>query len=200
MIKTLFLPGASGSGAFWKPVAAHAHLNGIFFSWPGLGEEPPQLHINSIDDLVALVTKEMTEPVNIVAQSMGGVIAMKLALTFPDLVKRLVLAVTSGGIPVSDFGGADWRTNYSITFPDAASWIADPIPDISNLISTITVPTLLLWGSADPISPVAVGERLRDLLPNARLCVFADADHDLALSHVDAVACEVRHHLTAATA
>ena len=104
MTKTLFLPGASGSAAFWRPVAAHAQLEGVFFSWPGLGREPPQPDINSINDLAGLVAREITEPVSIVAQSMGGVIAMKLALTFPNLVKRLVLAVTSGGVPVADLG------------------------------------------------------------------------------------------------
>lgn len=199
MIKTLFLPGASGSAAFWRPVAAHAQLEGIFFSWPGLGREPPHYDINSIDDLAAMVAKEITEPVSIVAQSMGGVIAMKLALNFPGLIKRLVLAVTSGGVPVADLGGSDWRSDYSATFPQAAKWIADPVADLSSQIRTIAAPTLLLWGSADTISPVAVGERLRGLLPNARLCIIADADHDLAQSHAHTVAIEVRHHLTAAS-
>ena len=199
MTKTLFLPGASGSAAFWRPVAAHAQLEGVFFSWPGLGREPPQPDINSINDLAGLVAREITEPVSIVAQSMGGVIAMKLALTFPNLVKRLVLAVTSGGVPVADLGGLNWRTSYYTDFPQAAKWIADPVADLSSQIPTITAPTLLLWGGADSISPVAVGERLRELLPNARLRVFDDADHDLAQSHADTVAIEVRHHLTAAS-
>jgi pimeloyl-ACP methyl ester carboxylesterase len=199
VIKTLFLPGASGSAAFWKPVAVQAELEGLFFSWPGLGHEPPHPDINSIDDLTDLVAREITSPVNIVAQSMGGVVAMKLALSFPDLVKNLVLAVTSGGVPVGDLGGTEWRPNYSANLPQAARWIADPVTDLSGQIPTITAPTLLLWGDADPISPAAVGERLRDLLPNARLCIFAGADHDLAQSHADKVAIEILHHLTAAS-
>lgn len=199
MIKTLFLPGAAGSAAFWRPVAVHAQLEGVFFSWPGLGREPPRPDINSIDDLAGLIAREITEPVNIVAQSMGGVIAMKLALTFPGLVKRLVLAVTSGGVPIADLGGLNWQSNYSANFPEAAKWIADPVADLSSQIPTITAPTLLLWGGADPISPVAVGERLRDLLPNARLCIFGDADHDVAQSHADKVAIEIRHHLMVAS-
>lgn len=197
--KTLFLPGAAGSSAFWKPVAALAKLDGVFLSWPGLGREPPRRDINSIDDLAGLVAKEITEPVSIVAQSMGGVIAMKLALTFPGLVERLVLAVTSGGVPVADLGGLNWRSNYSANFPQAAKWIADPVADLSSQIPSITAPTLLLWGGADPIGPVAVGERLRDLLPNARLCVFYDADHDVGQSHAEKVAIEVRRHLTGAS-
>ncbi|BCK76653.1 hypothetical protein AA0242T_2929 [Acetobacter aceti NRIC 0242] len=197
MFKTLFLPGAGGSASFWKPVAAHAQLDGIFFAWPGLGTEPPLPSINSINDLTTLVANEITEPVSIVAQSMGGFIAMKLALKFPGMVRSLVLAATSGGVPVADLGGSEWQSDYFSTFPQAAKWIADPVVDLSSQLPSIDMPTLLLWGDADPISPLAVGERLLSLLPNARLDIFPGADHDLAQTHSEAVAIEVKRHLTA---
>ncbi|MGN7125602.1 alpha/beta fold hydrolase [Methylorubrum thiocyanatum] len=196
MPKILFLPGASGQASFWQSAASRAGLEGVFFSWPGLGAEPPQPGIAGIDDLSALVEREMTEPVSIVAQSMGGFVAIKLALSKPELVERLVLAVTSGGIPVASMGGADWRSDYFATFPNAATWIGDPVPDLSSRLTAIEAPTLLLWGDADPISPVAVGQRLLALLPNARLRIFPDADHDLARTHADSVAAEIREHLT----
>ncbi|MDB5577568.1 MAG: alpha/beta hydrolase [Bradyrhizobium sp.] len=199
MPKTLFLPGAGGSATFWKPVATHSQLDGVFFAWPGLGAETPEPGIDNIDDLTSLVANEITGPVNIVAQSMGGFIAIRLALAFPHLVKRLVLAVTSGGVSVADLGGSDWRTEYFAAFPQAAKWIADPVSDLSDQISSIEVPTLLLWGDADPISPVAVGERLSALMPNSRLCIFPGADHNLAQTHVEAVAVEVKRHLMAAS-
>jgi pimeloyl-ACP methyl ester carboxylesterase len=199
MLKTLFLPGAGGSASFWKPVAIHSKLDGVFFAWPGLGAEPPEPGIDGIDDLIALVAKEITEPVGIVAQSMGGLVAIELALAFSDLVKCLVLAVTSGGLPVADLGGSDWRPEYFAAFPQAARWIADPVRDLSNVIPKIEAPTLLLWGDADPISPVAVGQLLSALIPNARLHVFRGADHDLAQTHAKEVAVEVRRHLVAAS-
>ena len=197
MTTTLFLPGASGSATFWRPVAHAAGLDGVFLSWPGLGAEPADASVNGIDDLVALAASHVTEPVNIVAQSMGGVVAIRLALMFPDLVRRLVLAVTSGGVPVADLGGSDWRDDYYAAFPTAAAWIANPVPDLSTAMQSIEAPTLLLWGDADPISPVAVGDRLASLIPNARLHVFAGADHDLAQTHPEAVGREVRDHLAA---
>ncbi len=40
MSKLLLLPGASGSASFWKPVADRAGVDGVFFAWPGLGDEP----------------------------------------------------------------------------------------------------------------------------------------------------------------
>jgi len=199
MLKTLFLPGAGGSASFWKPLATHAQLNGVFFAWPGLGAEPLQPSISSIDDLIDLVANEITEPVSIVAQSMGGFIAIKLALALPNLVKCLVLAVTSGGVPVTDLGGSDWRSNYSIAFPQAARWIADPVTDLSDQISSIEAPTLLLWGDADPISPGGGGGGLGRPSQNAGLGTFPGGDTALAQTHVDAVAVEVKRHLMAAS-
>lgn len=197
MTTALFLPGASGSATFWRPVARHAELDGVFLAWPGLGAEPAHVDVNCLEDLVMLAASHVTEPVNIVAQSMGGFVAIRLALMFPDLVKGLVLAVTSGGVPVANLGGSDWRDDYFAAFPNAATWIADPVPDLSEMMRSIKAPTLLLWGDADPISPIAVGERLASLIPDARLHVFKGADHDLAQTHPEAVAREVRGHLTA---
>lgn len=197
MTKTLFLPGASGSPTFWRPVAQHAGLDGVFLAWPGLGAEPAQAGVNSLDDLVAFAASHVSEPVNIVAQSMGGFVAIKLALMFPNLVRRLVLTATSGGVPMADLGGSDWRGDYFAAFPKAAPWIAAPAPDLSEAIRSIKAPTLLLWGDADPISPVTVGGRLASLLSDARLRVFEGANHDLAQTHPEAVAKEVREHLTA---
>lgn len=195
MTKTLFLPGASGSADFWRPVAEHAGLDGVFLSWPGLGDEPARAGIDSLDDLTALAAAHVTGPVNIVAQSMGGVIALRLALAFPEHVQRLVLTVTSGGVPVADLGGQDWRPDYFAGFPHAGRWSADPVPDLSPRLSEIEAPTLLLWGDADPISPVAVGERLLSLLPHARLSVIAGGGHDLARTHAATVAEQIRAHL-----
>ncbi len=107
MFKTLFLPGASGSASFWKPVATAAGLDGVFLSWPGLGAEPPRQDISGIDDLIALTAREITEPVNIVAQSMGGLIAIQLALSMPRMVKRLVLGGVDKFEPVSGGGEMD---------------------------------------------------------------------------------------------
>lgn len=80
----------------------------------------------------------------------------------------------------------------------AARWVVQAVEDLSARLPQIPAPTLLLWGGADPISPSAVGERLRDLLPAARLCILADAGHDLAQTHTATVADQIRRHLDAA--
>lgn len=193
--ETLFLPGAGGSASFWRPVADRMGIEGTFFSWPGLGHEAPDPDIGDFDDLVAMVVGQINSPVDIVAQSMGGVVAIQAALARPQYIRRLVLAVTSGGLPLAELGAADWRGDYFRLFPDAAQWIGAAGPDLSAEIRTINAPTLLLWGDSDPISPVAVGERLCKLLPDADLNVLPGAGHDLALTHVPEVADLISAHL-----
>lgn len=193
--KTLFLPGAGGSASFWRPVADRMGIEGQFFSWPGLGNEPADPAITSIDDLVAMVVGTIDGPVNLVAQSMGGVVAIRAALAKQQFIQKLVLAVTSGGLPLADLGAADWREDYYRSFPSAARWISARGVDLSEEIKTIKAPTLLLWGDSDPISPVAVGERLGRLLRTSELHVIAGAGHDLAQTHVPVVAPLIGAHL-----
>lgn len=194
-VRTLFLPGAGGSASFWRPVADRLGIEGGFFSWPGLGAEAPDPGITSLDDLVAMVVEDIDGPVNLVAQSMGGVVAIRAALAKPQFIHKLVLAVTSGGLPLADFGAADWRGDYFRAYPSAARWISAPGVDLSEQIRTIRAPALLLWGDSDPISPVAVGERLNQLLPTSELRVIAGAGHDLAQTHVPEVADLIGAHL-----
>jgi surfactin synthase thioesterase subunit len=60
-VEILFLPGAGGSPEFWKPVAKllPGEWDKVFFGWPGLGDQPHDPTINSIDDLVRLVEIEI---------------------------------------------------------------------------------------------------------------------------------------------
>jgi pimeloyl-ACP methyl ester carboxylesterase len=197
MAKILFLPGAGASPDFWKPVGARlpADWPKHYFGWPGLGHQPHDPAITGVDDLVQLVTAKMDEPVDLVAQSMGGVIAARIALAQPALVRRLVLCVTSGGVDMAGFGATDWRANYRKSFPNAAAWITSMAASPGLPVEQIAAPTLLIWGDADPISPVAVGRHLEARIPNARLEVVAGGDHDLAATHSALVAPLIARHL-----
>lgn len=196
--RILFLPGAGGSPQFWKPVAEAlpATWPKEHFGWPGLGAQPHDPAICSVDDLKRLVTERMDEPVDLVAQSMGGVIAARIALEHPERVRRLVLCVTSGGVDMAGLGASEWRADYRRSFPKAVSWITDGTPPPPLPVEKIAVPTLLIWGDADPISPVAVGRHLAERLPQARLEIVPGGDHDVASTHADLVARLIAKHLS----
>ena len=198
--RVFFLPGASGDGRFWHPVAERlpAAWDKTFFDWPGLGRVPSRPDVNSLDDLALLVLCQAgTGPVDLVAQSMGGVVAMTVALAHPERVRRIVLTATSAGIDITPFEPEDWRSEYAQEFPDAASWILTERPNLSARLSSVTAPTLLVWSDADPISPLGVGQRLAGLLPCAELVVLPVTGHMFARDQADLVAPHVLRHLGA---
>jgi len=195
--RILFLPGAGGRGAFWQPVAERLTFpcDPVLLDWPGLGDVPSDPDVNGLDDLVSRVLERLDGPADLVAQSVGGVVAIRAVLERPAMVRRLVLAATSGGVDTSRFDAQDWRPEYRREFPQAASWILEHRSDLSDRIRTIGSSTLLVWGDADPISPVGVGEYLARLLPNARLVVIRGGDHALARDQAGEVAAHIAAHL-----
>jgi pimeloyl-ACP methyl ester carboxylesterase len=195
--KLFFLPGASGRTDFWHPVSELLTCPApkIHVAWPGFGGVPPDPAVTGIGDLATRVLAGIDQPSAIVAQSMGGVVAMLAALQRPELVTHLVLAATSGGIDMRAFDAEDWRPAMRAAQPGLPDWFASYHEDLAPHLSTLRIPTLLLWGDADPISPVQAGRRLASLLPVAELHVLPGADHDLARTCAGIVAPLVDRHL-----
>jgi len=193
----LFLPGASGNTAVWQPVSGGLRHPGErrFISWPGFGGVPTEPGVNSMDDLVDRVVDAMTGPVDMLAQSMGGTIAIRAALQKPEMVRHLVLSVTSGGLDLASLGAIDWRPWYREAFPTLPDWFMAERIDLTDRLRELTMPVLLLWGDADPISPVAVGERLAELFPRAELVVIKNGTHDLVAECAHEVIPHIEAHL-----
>ncbi len=188
--RVVFLPGAGGRRDFWQPVASRAgdSFECVLLGWPGFGGNPPDPEVEDMAGLLRLVFERLDRPAWLAAQSMGGVLAMQAALQRPDLVRGLVLAATSGGVDVRGLGGADWRPDYVAEFPGAPPWFVDDVTDVTDRLPTLRCPVLLLFGDADPLSPVAVGEHLRELIPAAVLRVVRGGDHAFAHDRPDEVA------------
>lgn len=197
--RLLFLPGAGADPRFWRPLADRlpADWEKVFFGWPGLGDQPADPNVNGIADLVAMVEAQLgDQPVDLLAQSMGGAVAMAVTLRNPTKVRRLVLAVTSGGVDMTGLGGSNWRETYRANNPAAARWVTDERPDHTADLPSVTQPTLLIWGDADPISPLAVGHHLEALLPNAVLRIVPGGDHSFVEERPDEIAPWIVEHLS----
>ncbi|MFF7065073.1 alpha/beta fold hydrolase [Pseudomonas sp. NPDC008258] len=195
--KILFLPGASGNAQFWCPVAEalETTIAAHHIGWPGFGDTPANPNVTCLEHLAALAITQIDRPTALVAQSMGGVVAVHIALERPDLVTHLVLAVTSGGLNLPALGAMDWRAAFESDNPTLPRWFLDDRADLSARLHELRLPVLLLWGAVDPISPIAVGQRLAQLIPDARLEVFPKAGHDLGHTHAKTVAKLIDEHL-----
>jgi pimeloyl-ACP methyl ester carboxylesterase len=195
--RVLLLPGAGGDREFWSPLAQRlpADWEKIALAWPGLGDQPHDPTVGGLEDLVTLASAALTTPSDLIAQSMGGVVALRLAARYPERVRRLVLIATSGGFDPAAHDAEDWRHEYRRTYPDAAAWITESIPDTAPEIAAITAPTLLLWGDHDPISPISVATTLAQAFRHARMHVVAGGTHSLAHDQPDIIAPWIIEHL-----
>lgn len=193
----LFLPGASGNDQLWRGVADELNhpAERRFIRWPGFGGAPIDPHVCGMSDLVTYVTRELHQPVALLAQSMGGVVAIRAALEKPQRVTHLVLSVTSGGLDVRALGGADWRPLFRAANPTLPNWFEIDRSDLSDQLRELRQPVLLLWGDSDPISPVEVGQRLAALLPNSELYVVRGGTHDLVAERASEITPLIARHL-----
>jgi len=191
-----YLPGASGRSTVWEPIAnVLAHRREAFlFAYPGLGEAPDHEEIRSLPDLVRWVASELPERCDLVALSVGSTIALRLALEYPERIRRLVLVVPCGGVNAERFGALDWREAFVAARPFAPRWFVTDKSDFSDRLSQISAPTLLVLGEDDPIAPPAIGKFLLEQLPNAKLEVISDASHDLEEEHPAFLASLIEAH------
>src|ERR1043165_6688437 len=90
----VFLHGAGGSGQlFAKQFQALRHrFRSYFLDLPGHGKSPPILKPDISNYARALESwiSDLKTPVTVVGHSMGGAIALELAVRRPALVERLV--------------------------------------------------------------------------------------------------------------
>jgi pimeloyl-ACP methyl ester carboxylesterase len=194
----IFLPGAGGMADFWEPVAEllDIPLKQVFIGWPGFGDAPHDPSVSKLTDLVDFVFKQVQQPMHIIAQSMGGVVALLMALEQPDLIEKLVLAGTSGGMDMTQFNAEDWRPDFTKEMPEATpSWFVDDRTDISSSLGSIQAPTLLMRGGDDAISPPGAMEYLSRMIPDTQLCVIPQAGHLMPREQPAEVAATIRAFL-----
>ena len=198
MTKLVFLPGASGSQHFWQPLRAALteYTDQQVIAYPSFDGVAPNLAIQNLHDLQEFVEKQIEDDSILIAQSMGGVLAVGLALKHPQKVKGLVLLATSGGLDLKTFHCADWRTDYRELFKTMPDWFEQDQTEFSRLqLESLDIPILLIWGDHDPLSTVQLGQYLARIFKNAKLHIIQGGDHFFANSHANQVAMLIQDYL-----
>jgi|SRR5687768_16252666 len=193
----VLLPGAGGRLDLLKPIGERlARRRATYLcEYPGIGHAAPNPSLQTLADLQSHLLAELPERFDLIAKSMGGVLALRIAREHPQRVRKLVLLATSGGVNVAALGGIDWRDTFRRLQPDAPSWFVDDRSDLTAELGLITQQTLLIFGEADLIAPVRVGHFLKSKLPDARLELVPDATHDLESEYPDLIAGLIEAHL-----
>jgi pimeloyl-ACP methyl ester carboxylesterase len=137
-------------------------------------------------DIEGLIDKLGLGRANVFGISMGGRIALSLALSRPDLVDRLILVVTSPRA-----GTSRWRVRLGmalsiLTRPfdhnpqqrhaQRAQFEATSNFDCTDRLGEIRAPALIINGTSDRIAPPSFGEEMRDNIPDSRL-VLVNGGH-----------------------
>ena len=198
MNQLVFLPGASGSQGFWQPLRAALteYPDQQVIAYPGFDGVAPNVAIQNLYDLQELVNRQIQDDSILIAQSMGGVLAVGLALKHPQKIKGLVLLATSGGLNLKTFHCADWRTDYHEHFKTAPDWFVQDQTEFSRIqLESLDIPILLIWGDHDPLSTVQLGQYLAGIFKNAKLHIIQGGDHFFANSHANQVAMLIQDYL-----
>ncbi len=193
----VFFPGAAGKKQYLEPIGhcLASRRPPTFCEYPGLDGAPANPQLRTLADLQRYLLRSLPPRFDLVTMSMGGVLALRIALEAPERVRKLVLMATSGGVDVQAFGGIDWRDTFRRLQPDLPTWFLHEREDLTPELGRIHHPTLLIYGDEDLIAPVAAGEHLCAHLPNARLEVIAGGTHDLEIEHPAFIASQIEAHL-----
>jgi pimeloyl-ACP methyl ester carboxylesterase len=155
----------------------------------------------------------VSQKVELVGHSMGGGISIHFSATNPSLVDNLVL-IDSGGLPLNITSGMIFRkfweffiiqginTNFSVEYRDMIRSAFSNFfrfefgtsyeilkmslfEDLSQLISEINTPTLIVWGRNDLSIPLSYGIRLSQMISSSKLSVFDSFYHDWSALYPD---------------
>ena len=188
----ILIHGLSGSGGWWRFNIAALSASHEVLTLELLGGVGVQ---DAARLIVAWAAHLGLPPAAVIGHSMGGQIALYVAAFAPQQVNRLVLACASGllhaswwrvalNLPRAGFSGRprfvpivlrdSLRTGLPNLYRAARDILRD---DVAELLPSLTVPTLVIWGARDPLVPPQLGRVLARSIPGAQYIELPHAGH-----------------------
>jgi pimeloyl-ACP methyl ester carboxylesterase len=218
--KIAFLHGAGGNSSYWhlqkEYLSSSAEV--ILVDLPGHGRANGD-GFHDIDDYTKSVAETMLSSAPggwcVAGHSMGGAIAMSLALRYPHLVTSLILMATGARLKVFpqilegilkdkentvrnimqlafsskapphlvEMGFKEMmKSGEQVTYGDF--YACDRFDFMAELAS-IKIPTLILCGTEDALTPPKYSQHLNREIPGSELVLIPDAGHMVMLEKPD---------------
>jgi pimeloyl-ACP methyl ester carboxylesterase len=180
----------------------HGHTNDL---------DRPITYEQHVEDTAALLKQLKIKDADFFGYSMGGVVALGVAIRYPELVRKLAV-LGSGTGPLkdifepenykqfqslsTDFAPPVLKEPYDRMSPDPSRWpiLVTKIKNMGNgfkgyssaELKTIKAPTLIMQGDHDGTRPEHAVEVFR-LIPNSQLAIFPGGDHFILFSGPDKI-------------
>ncbi|MCD7971067.1 MAG: alpha/beta hydrolase [Candidatus Azobacteroides sp.] len=127
------------------------------------------------DDVAAAVTKLGYEKVDVMGYSLGGVVALRMGMKYPGIVRKLVimsgiysaegyyLSIRGHWPSAEQLAGSPQQKQYAKVAPDPSHWpvfIGKVLAELNNFkgwsdseVLTVKAPVLLIFGDNDAVMP-----------------------------------------------
>jgi len=211
----VFIHGAGRTPASWGPQLARFE-GALAVALPGHPDGAPLHGTAAMADWVIAEMEGVPGPLVMVGHSLGGAVALQVALARPDLLAGLVLVSTGARLPVPDDAieridldfeaecarmvEQSWLhhepdlirrgTNSVIAMgPESlrADYVSAREHDLRGRLGDLGAPALVVSGEEDPLVPTWLSEELADELPDSSLAVIAGTAHVPQLERPDTI-------------
>lgn len=203
------LHGAFGWANVFPALAANRRV--IAVELQGHGHTPnndrPMTFENMADDVAELLKQLGIERADLFGYSMGGTVALAVAIRHPDVVGKVVLTgshygkgaeaferetiIQMGSLP-ADFAPPILKDHYDEVAPDPKQWPA-LVANVKKLqrefegfsreqMQSIKAAVLITQGDHDGVRPEHAVAMFR-LIPHSQLAILPNADHFLIFQH-----------------
>jgi pimeloyl-ACP methyl ester carboxylesterase len=217
----VLIHGAGGNRLLWgsqiRSLSLSHHVAAVDLPGHGRSDGPGMATIAELAEVAAEVVGCLGSRAVVVGHSMGGGVAMQLALERPNLVAGLVLVATGSRLRVAPSLLASLRSDFALAAesiaglafaPETASKIRkrgerallaagpDTLPadfracdafDVQARLASISAPCLVICGAKDRMTPLKYSEYLSRAICGAHLQVVESAGHMVMLEKPAAV-------------
>jgi len=213
----VLLHGAFGTAEAWAgvlPTLAKTRQV-IILEQQGHGHtadrDAPLTYEQMADDTAALLKQLNAKGADIFGYSVGGIVALGVAIRHPEVVGRLAVLGANAGrlkdvfepesyaqfqsIP-ADFAPDVLKQPYDRVAPDKTRWpvLVRKIKELgrdfegysTQEVRSIKAPTLIMLGDREGVRPEHAVEMFR-MIPNAQLAILPASDHFLLFTNPDKV-------------
>jgi pimeloyl-ACP methyl ester carboxylesterase len=175
---------------------------------PGFGKSNKPPYVWNLDEYCSFL-KEFTDYLKLdkfclLGHSFGGALAIKFSLKFSQRINKLflvsaacirrktlkkkVLFIISKVFKIFSFLPIIKKAFYKFIvrsdYPSTKGFMRKTYlniirEDLSPLLDRVSVPTVLIWGDKDKITPLNQGELIKSKIKKSRLVVIPDGTHDI---------------------